>query len=159
MGVSGAGKTTVGRLLAETLAWPFFDADDFHPETNRQKMADGQPLDDDDRKPWLERLRTLIHQRLSVAGPAVVTCSALKEQYRAFLEVDDPRVVLVHLSGSPQLLLKRLREREGHFMPPELLASQLETLEPPGEQALTLDISSPPLELCRQILQALRPSV
>ncbi len=153
MGVCGTGKSTVGRLLAQELAWPFFDGDDFHPQANRKKMESGQPLDDEDRRPWLEQLRDLIHRRLSASGPAVLACSALKQSYRELLALEDQRILLVHLTGAPQVLAQRLRLRRDHFMPADLLSSQLETLEPPGFEALTLDVESRPETLCGRILE------
>lgn len=153
MGVCGTGKSTVGRLLAERLTWPFFDGDDFHPEANRKKMESGRPLDDDDRRPWLEKLRDLIHRRLTAAGPAVLACSALKESYRRLMVLDDPRILLVHLTGAPEILAQRLRLRRDHFMPPGLLGSQLENLEPPGSEALTLDVEASPADLCELIVE------
>ncbi len=155
MGVCGTGKSTVGRLLAQRLAWPFFDGDDFHPEANRKKMESGQPLDDDDRRPWLEALRDLIRRRLTAAGPAVLACSALKQSYRQLMVLDDPRILLVHLTGPPEILAQRLRLRRDHFMPPGLLGSQLQILEPPGGEALTLDVEASPETLCDLILEAM----
>jgi len=144
MGVSGAGKTTVGRALAARLGAPFLDADDFHPEANVRKMASGVPLDDDDRRPWLERLRVEIEPRLESGDDAVLACSALKRSYRAILRRAGERVVFVHLRvGAPQLRSRLERRAEGgsHFMPPGLLESQLEALEPPGadERAIEID--------------------
>ena len=154
MGVSGAGKSTVGRLLAATLGWDFFDADDFHPESNVEKMASGRPLDDEDRRPWLLRLQSLIRERPADGPGAVLACSALKAAYRDLLDIDDPRVALVHLQGSQELLARRLGAREGHFMPPDLLLSQLDTLEVPSD-AVTVDIAATPEQICREIISEL----
>ncbi len=162
MGVSGAGKTTIGQLLAAHLGWHFVDGDDVHPEANRRKMANGQPLDDSDREPWLQRLRRLIdeqvideqviNERLTPSDHGtVIACSALKQAYRELLGVDRPGILLTHLLGPPQVLAERLRQRRGHFMPPDLLASQLATLEPPAN-ALCLDIRQPPSVLCEAIV-------
>ena len=157
MGVSGAGKTTVGRRLAETLDWEFLDADDFHPPFNRRKMASGQPLDDVDRDPWLQRLRQELEQRLDRGRSSVLACSALKAAYRRLLLADAVEIGLVFLHGSPDLLARRLAARQGHFMPPELLASQLATLEAPSaEEALLLDVEPPPDELVRRVLDTFR---
>ena len=157
MGVSGAGKTTVGKRLAESLGWDFFDGDDFHPPANVEKMSSGTPLQDEDRVPWLEALAALIRQRLDADRPVVLACSALKKTYRDLLSPsneDASKVVWVHLSGSVELLAERLGARQGHFMPSHLLQSQLDTLETP-EDALVLDISHSPEELCLQIQAAL----
>lgn len=153
MGVSGSGKTTVGRRLAERLSLPFFDGDDFHPKENRAKMASGRPLNDDDRRPWLESLAELIRDHLQPrARGAVVGCSALKASYRRLLGFPDPGILWVHLSGSRELLAERLRRREGHFMPADLLDSQLTTLEAPQDGVLTLSIEATPEELCSEIV-------
>jgi gluconokinase len=150
MGVCGCGKTTVGRRLAGALGWPFRDADDLHPPANVAKMASGRPLDDGDRRPWLAAVRAEIDRLLAAGGGGVVACSALKRAYRAALGAGRPGVRLVHLTGEPELLAGRLRRRRGHFMPPELLASQLATLEPPA-RALVIDIAPPAAELARRI--------
>lgn len=154
MGVCGCGKTTIGRLLSEQLGWEFFDGDEFHPQANVDKMAAGTPLDDDDRRPWLESLRRLLDQRLADGQGTVVACSALKHSYRAVLDTERPDVLLVHLTGSREMLTQRLRDRQGHFMPVDLLDSQLATLEVPGESALRLDVDATPEALCRRIEQA-----
>lgn len=158
MGVSGSGKTTVGGLLARELGWTFADADSFHPPENIAKMAAGIPLDDADRAPWLNALRTYIDARLSHGENAVIACSALKESYRAVLVADPTRVWLVHLHGSRELLLSRMSGREGHYMRAEMLDSQLATLEPPRD-VLTLDVSATPEALVAKIRDAfhLRP--
>lgn len=141
MGVSGAGKTTLGRALAGALGWDFADADDFHPAANIAKMRAGTPLGDDDRAPWLASLRVEIERRLTLGKPLVLACSALKDAYRRVLVGDDAdRVRLVHLEGSPELLAARLAGRAGHYMPPALLGSQLAALEAPAG-ALRIDIS------------------
>mgnify|MGYP001244534592 CR=1 FL=1 len=143
MGVSGAGKTTLGRALAATLGWDFADADDFHPAANVAKMRAGTPLDDDDRAPWLAALRVEIERRITLGKPLVLACSALKASYRRVLVGDDAdRVRLVHLDGSPELIAQRLAARTGHYMPPSLLDSQLATLEAPTDgEALRISIS------------------
>ena len=135
MGVSGAGKTTIGRLLAADLGCAFVDADDLHPEANRRKMASGCALDDDDRRPWLRRVRRSIEDRLLQSETVVVACSALKRSYRDTLTCGLEDVRLVYLRGTPELIAARLERRDGHFMPPELLASQLQTLEEPTADA------------------------
>lgn len=146
MGVSGAGKTTVGSRLARELGWEFVEADDLHPASNVEKMRAGQPLDDRDRAPWLAALAARITRLLDQGRDAVVACSALKAAYRAQLLVDPARMRVVHLTGDPALLAERLATRTGHFMPSTLLPSQLATLEPP-EDALRVDVSASPEEL------------
>lgn len=153
-GVSGSGKTTIGKKLAETLGWPFRDADDFHPPANVAKMTAGIPLDDADRAPWLAAIRAYIDSCLARRESAVVTCSALKESYRQTLVADPARVKVVFLTGSPELLAERMAQRKGHFMKPEMLKSQLAALEPP-QHALTLDVAATPEELVGKIRAAL----
>src|SRR5687767_2518970 len=132
MGVSGSGKTTVGQKLAEELGWSFRDADDFHPPANVAKMSAGLPLDDSDRAPWLAAIRAYLETTLARGESGVVTCSALKESYRAAAIPDPQRVQLVHLAGDFNLILERMQQRE-HFMKPEMLKSQFATLEPPRD--------------------------
>ena len=142
MGVSGSGKTTVGRGLADELGWKFYDGDDFHPRANVEKMARGEPLDDDDRAPWLESLRDLIRSCLARGESAVLACSALKRSYREYLLIDES-VELVYLKGDYELIEERLEGRRGHYMKPKMLDSQFAALEEP-ERGLTVDISLPP---------------
>ena len=155
MGVSGSGKSTVGRLLADRLGWRFLDADDFHPPANVRKMASGQPLEDEDRWPWLDILRQQIDRRVEESDGAVLACSALRRVYRERLGLDRGDVALVHLDGSRELLMSRLTARAGHFMPAALLDSQLETLEAPGEEALWLDIAEEPEVLVERVVDEL----
>ena len=152
MGVSGSGKSTVGRRLADRLGWAFLDADDFHPPANVQKMASGQPLEDGDRWPWLDILRQQIDR--PVEEGAVLACSALRRVYRERLGLDRDDVALVYLHGSRELLTSRLTARAGHFMPAALLDSQLETLEAPGAEAVRLDIAEKPEVLVERVLEA-----
>lgn len=154
MGVCGTGKTTIGRLLSKHLGWEFFDGDDFHPESNVAKMAAGRPLEDEDRRPWLEALRSLLDRRLEGGRETILACSALRTSYRSILGTERPSVLLVHLKGSPQLLARRLATRQGHFMPAGLLESQLATLEDPGSGALQLDVEATPPELCLEVVRA-----
>jgi gluconokinase len=149
MGVTGSGKTTVGRMLAAELGWNYYDADDFHSPANIEKMKRGIPLDDADRKPWLEALRDLIRNRLERSENCVLACSALKRSYRDYLLVDE-QVRLIYLRGSYELIKKRLSERRGHYMNPQLLDSQFETLEEP-EGHLTIDVSLPSAEIVKSI--------
>lgn len=144
MGVSGSGKSTVGRLLAEQLDGVFLDGDDFHPPENVAKMKSGIPLNDEDRQGWLE---SLAHEIKSAVKPTVIACSALKASYRDILSGAD----FVFLHGSEEVLAQRLAARQNHYMPPGLLKSQLETLEPPTD-ALILDIRKSPEELVAEIL-------
>ncbi len=129
MGVSGSGKSTVGAALARRLNVPFVDADTLHPPANIAKMAAGEPLDDDDRNPWLETVGAWLAGH---RGGGVVSCSALKRKYRDQLRAHCPRVEFLHLRGSPELIGRRLAGRSGHFMPAALLRSQLDALEPLG---------------------------
>jgi gluconokinase len=140
LGVSGSGKTTVGKALGTLLGWSFLDADDYHPKANVSKMSRGEPLTDADRAPWLEILRTEIAARLTRGEDAILACSALKKAYRQQLQVDPARVRFVYLKVSPELLQERLEQRPDHFMKPSMLRSQLETLEEPmPSEALTLE--------------------
>jgi gluconokinase len=154
MGVSGSGKTTVGLKLADELGWNFRDADDFHPPANVAKMSTGQPLDDADRAPWLAAIRTHVATLLERGENGIVTCSALKEAYRAAAIPDRDRVKLVHLAGDFDLILDRMQQRE-HFMKPAMLKSQFETLEPPRD-ALTVDIARTPDQVVAEIRRLLR---
>jgi gluconokinase len=151
-GVSGAGKTTIGKLLAQELGWRFYEADDFHSQANIEKMPSGIPLTDEDRWPWLESLRQLIKRSLEVAENAVLACSALKRAYRERLRVSD-EVKFVFLRGDYALVEKQLRQRRGHFMNPELLPSQFADLEEPkpDEGALTIELGRTPQELVEEI--------
>jgi gluconokinase len=151
-GVSGAGKTTIGKLLAEELGWRFYEADDFHPRANIEKMHSGHPLTDEDRWPWLERLREQIARSLAAKENAVLACSALKRAYREHLRVSDD-VKFVFLRGDYALIERQLRRRRGHFMNHALLQSQFADLEEPGsdENALTIDLGRTPEELVEEI--------
>lgn len=149
MGVSGSGKTTVGKILAEKMAVPFFDADDFHPASNVAKMKSGQPLNDEDRKPWLETMAVKIDEWKKGSG-AVLACSALKKSYRGILDADS-EAFWVHLKGDKELIRERMKARTGHYMPSTLLDSQFSTLEEP-EGVLVLDIRHSPEELVQKIL-------
>jgi gluconokinase len=144
MGVTGSGKTTVGRLLARDLGWTFLDADDYHPSANVEKMRRGVPLNDDDRRPWLDALRRRVDEAVARGENVVLACSALKHAYQEYLQHDViGQVRYVHLRGSEALIAARLAARKGHFMNPALLHSQFETLEPPGD-ALQVDITPSP---------------
>ncbi|HET9876412.1 MAG TPA: gluconokinase [Mycobacterium sp.] len=141
MGVSGAGKSTVGAALAQRLKVPFADADDLHPSSNITKMAAGEPLDDTDRYPWLERIGEWLARHVD---GGVLSCSALKRSYRDQLRRHCPGVAFLHLTGSPQLIARRQSNRADHFMPSSLLQSQFDTLEPLGadENGCALDVGA-----------------
>ena len=152
MGVTGSGKTTVGRFLAERLGWAFYDADDFHPPANVAKMRSGVPLTDADREPWLEALRALLLGLVS--RNAVLACSALRRDFRARL-IDGLDIRVVYLEADPELIAERVRARRGHFMPSSLVSSQFDALEEP-EGVMTLDAKLPPQALVEQIAETLR---
>ena len=151
-GVSGAGKTTVGRLLARELGWRFIEADDFHPAANIEKMRSGHPLTDKDRWPWLEELRQQIGRSLSAGENTVLACSALKRVYRDRLRVSD-EVKFVFLRGDYALVERQLRSRNGHFMNTALLQSQFDDLEQPqpDENVLTIELGRTPEEIVERI--------
>lgn len=155
MGVSGSGKSAVGKALAAKLGWRFIEGDDFHPPTNVEKMKSGQPLTDEDRRPWLRAIREEIDAACERGESMVLACSALKHDYRDYLEAHEPECVrFVWLEGSEELIQQRLKERKGHFMPAGLLHSQFEALEPP-EDALRVDIAPPVDEVAETIKRAL----
>ncbi len=159
MGVSGVGKTTVARLLADRLGLPYAEADDFHPAANIAKMTAGIPLDDEDRAPWLRALGGWLGERGRAGTGAVVTCSALKRRYRDTLRAGCPDVYFLHLDGSHQLVGHRLAARTGHFMPTSLLDSQYALLEPlqEDEHGAVLDVGSTPEDLVEKAAALLRP--
>jgi gluconokinase len=153
MGVSGSGKTTIGKRLAESLGYHFADADDYHPASNKEKMHSGIPLTDADRVPWLAILRKMIDQWRGRSENAVLACSALKQSYReqlGFGEDHPADMKLVYLKGSPETLRDRLGHRAGHFMNPALLQSQFDTLEEP-QNAIVVDVSGTPEEIVSKI--------
>lgn len=156
MGVSGTGKTTIGKLLASSLSVPFFDGDDFHPKENIEKMASGKPLDDHDREGWLKTLNELAKKH-SVAG-CTIACSALKRSYRRLLSKDIEHLVeFVYLKGTLEEVSSRLEKRSGHFMPKSLLQSQFETLEPPTD-GITVSIALSPEQIVERVLLQLNGS-
>ncbi len=154
MGVSGTGKSTIGKLLSDALQIPFYDGDDFHPEANIKKMSDGKALTDDDRRGWLIRLNQLAKEHKSKG--AVIACSALKQSYRDLLlsEMED-YLEFVYLEGSFELIKSRSENRDGHFMPLDLLQSQFDTLEPPLE-AIIVSVANTPNEIVTSILNQLQ---
>jgi gluconokinase len=155
MGVSGSGKSTVGRLLAEQLGWHFVEGDDYHPQANVEKMRAGTPLTDDDRRPWLAALRERVDHACDSGENLVLACSALKHAYQEYLERHEPECIhYVYLHGSEELIRDRLARRKGHFMNPNLLHSQFETLEPP-EHAVRVEVSGSPEEVAGEIRRKL----
>jgi gluconokinase len=154
MGVSGSGKTTVGKRLAEALGGEFAEGDAYHPPANVEKMRSGHPLDDADRQPWLERLAAEIGGWLEAGRDVVLACSALKHRYRDILKAGRPGVRFVYLRGSEALIRDRLKRRRGHYMPSSLLKSQLAALEEP-EDAITVDVDRDPEEIVGSILDRL----
>jgi gluconokinase len=163
MGITGSGKTTEGRLLAERLHWAFAEADDFHSAANKEKMRQGIALTDADREPWLAAIRDQIWQWLAAKINGVITCSALKQTYRDFLvspppgtssNADPSHIKIVYLRGTYALIAERLRSRHGHFAGESLLASQLATLEEPHD-ALTIDIDQTPEQIVDEIVRRL----
>ncbi len=157
MGVAGCGKSTIGRQLAGRLGWPFFDGDDYHPASNIAKMRQGQPLTDEDRSAWLNALADLINNLVKQNQSAVLACSALKQRYRDRLQLD-ASVRFIYLRGSPDLIEARLRQRTGHYMPANLLASQFAALEEPRD-AMTIDIGPPPEQIVTEIMGQLPHSL
>lgn len=153
MGVSGSGKSTVGKLLADKLQFPFFDGDSFHPEANVKKMKEGHPLNDDDRQGWLEKLNEVGIENLSTG--AVIVCSSLKQKYRTILGQNlENNHQFVYLEGSFELINARLSERKNHYMPAGLLHSQFDDLETPLD-ALTVSIDQTPDEIVNDIIEKL----
>ncbi len=163
MGVSGSGKTTIGKLLADSLEWEFSDADAFHSPENVEKMRRGIPLSEDDRMPWLQDLQTAIKHWLQDHKNVVLACSALKDSYRKFLVLDSDRIAnakgdrikLVYLKGSYELIQMRLQERSNHYMSEKLLDSQFYTLEEPLD-ALCIDVEQPPQIIVENIRTTLK---
>jgi gluconokinase len=152
MGVSGCGKSSVGKALAKQLGWDFYDADDFHPPENVTKMASGTPLTDSDRTPWLATLHDLISSSLETGRPGVLACSALKERYRKRLMDGNDGVQLVYLKGSYDLIWSRMKKRTDHYMKPHMLKSQFDALEEPTN-ALDMDISMSVDEIVQMIIR------
>jgi len=157
MGVSGSGKTTISQALAARTGFAEADGDDYHPAANVEKMKAGIPLTDDDRWPWLSAIASAIDRYADDNMPVIIACSALKRSYRDVLVHGRNDVRIVYLKGSADLIAQRLKQRSGHFMPPQLLDSQISTLEPPqpGEHMLTVDIDAPVECIVDKIIAAL----
>jgi gluconokinase len=157
MGMSGSGKTTVGKILAGRLGWPFEEGDLLHSQADIDKMAGGRPLTDRDRAPWLDRVTDWIDHQNDSGQNGVITCSALKRSYRDVINRRRRGVLFVFLSGSRELIAGRLAKRRGHFMPASLLDSQLHDLEPPqpDEPAITVEIGPPPELIAQEIVDRL----
>ncbi len=154
MGVVGAGKTTIGSLLAQQLGWEFADADDYHPRANVEKIRHGIPLTDEDRAPWLQRLRRAIIGWSTSNKSVVLACSALKREYRQTLQVA-PEVRFVYLYGPEKVISERLRARHGHYADARILESQLADLEEP-DKAVKINIEASPEQIVREIRKELR---
>ncbi|EHC11093.1 gluconate kinase [Fischerella thermalis CCMEE 5273] len=154
MGVSGSGKSTIAKLLADSLHWEFSDADNFHSPQNIDKMRRGISLDDGDRLPWLQDIQAAIKECLEDNQNVVLACSALKSSYRQYFFIGDERIKLVYLKGSFDLIQKRLNQRQNHFMSEKLLKSQFDSLEEPAD-ALYVDISAPPEVIVQNIRESL----
>ena len=155
MGVSGSGKTTVGGLLARRLSWQFYDGDDFHTPGNIEKMSRGIPLTDEDRMPWLRRIRGVIEQCFRSGTSAVITCSALRQSYRFYLlDGVDGDLRLVYLKGDYESMIGRIGARSDHFMKQNMLESQYRALEEPAD-AIVVDVTEPPEVIAAQIEAAL----
>jgi gluconokinase len=158
MGVSGCGKSTVGALLAERLDCPFYDGDDYHPPENVAKMASGQPLNDDDRAPWLDCLNSLIRDHVVRGESAVVACSALKRRYRDRLRAGNAGLHFVFLQGDFDLIWRRMTARPDHYMKAGMLQSQFDALEAPADdEALTVSIEEGADQIVGRIMEALKP--
>lgn len=157
MGVSGCGKSTVADLLSARTGWSFMEGDSLHPDSNKAKMASGQPLTDEDRWPWLEKVAAWIEGQHAAGQDGIITCSALKRSYRDVLNRRGEGVVFVYLAGERQTLEDRMQARVGHFMPPGMLASQLETLEEPqpDEPSIRVPIEQSPTALVERVMKEL----
>ena len=151
MGVSGSGKSTIGKLLSDRTGWIFYDADDFHPPANIDKMSQGISLTDSDRASWLEELKTLIETTLAARQPGILACSALKSNYRQILTGDRQNVMLVYLRGDYDCIQTRVKNRQGHFMDANMLRGQFDTLEEPNT-AFIVDVALSPEAIVEQIL-------
>lgn len=153
MGVSGSGKSTVGTALADRLGWQFYEGDDFHSESNIQKMAQGIPLTDEDREPWLADLHDLIARQIESKKPAIIACSALKQRYRDQLLEDNEGTVIVYLHGEFELICQRMEKRQNHYMKAAMLQSQFDSLEEP-ENAIVISIEDDTDKIVEEIINS-----
>lgn len=151
MGVSGCGKTTIGKSVAKLLDVSFYEGDDYHSKENVHKMTEGTPLTDEDRQDWLNALAALIEEEMANGNPGVLTCSALKEKYRKQLNIDPDRVIFIYLKGSYGLIHDRMQSRDNHYMGPEMLKSQFNTLEEPDD-IFAVGIDQPPEAIVNQVM-------
>jgi len=158
MGVSGTGKSTVAAAVATELGLELVEGDDHHPDTNRKKMADGIPLTDADRLPWLRKLAALVERKQAEGTPTVLSCSALRRSYRDVLRAGAAEIFFLHLHADFDVLLERMGERKGHFMPASLLQSQFDTLEPlgPDESGTMIDVTPSVAEVTAKAVRAIR---
>ena len=154
MGVSGCGKTTIGKMLGEKLGWKYYEGDEYHPKENVEKMRSGIPLNDDDRKPWLLALRSIIENHLNEGTGAVVSCSALKQKYRDLLKVND-EVKFIFLKGDFDTILRRMQARKNHYFKPEMLKSQFDALEEPVN-VITEDIDIEPELIVNEVIEKIK---
>lgn len=161
MGVSGSGKSTVGKAIADHFKASFIDGDDLHPRVNIIKMKSGIPLDDEDRKPWLERINDVFFSFENRHQSGVVVCSALKKKYRDMLREGNEGLIFVHLYGSKDLIRERMSRRQGHFMKEEMLNSQFAALEFPDSEAdvINVDISGSPEEIVKKAVSQIEKKV
>jgi carbohydrate kinase (thermoresistant glucokinase family) len=155
MGVSGCGKTTIGKKTADVFAVPYFEGDEYHPQENVDKMSQGIPLTDEDREGWLDTLSQLLREKLEAGESGVLSCSALKQKYRDRLCVDPDQVRFIYLKGSFGLIQKRLQQRSGHYMPANLLASQFDALEEPDD-GITVNIDQAPESIVNEVVAYLK---
>ena len=158
MGVSGVGKSTVAKGLSTLMRWPFAEGDAFHPEANLAKMSSGQPLTDEDRWPWLRTIGDWMSQEIAAGRSGIVTCSALRRAYRDLLREGRPEVVFCHLAAEEDLVANRIGARQDHFMPPSLLHSQYDTLEPlePDEPGVEVSVDGSAAEVLARAVAALQ---
>lgn len=154
MGVSGCGKTTIGKMLGEKLGWKYYEGDEYHPKENVEKMSSGIPLNDDDRKPWLLTLRGIIENHLKDGTGAVVSCSALKQKYRDLLKVNED-TKFVYLKGDYDTILRRMQARKDHYFKPEMLKSQFDALEEPSN-VIAENIEMEPERIVEDVLEKIK---